>query len=89
MKNDVAKHFNSIVKVTYRTTNEAAIISVCERAFRIEMVLVRQDTFSSVRTHSCLLQRPRVTENRVIIMIITIITTTSFYPCDVLMLVLI
>lgn len=89
MKNDVAKHFNSIVKVTYRTTNEAAIISVCERAFRIEMVLARQDTFSSVRTHSCLLQRPRVTENRVIIMIITIITTTSFYPCDVLMLVLI
>ena len=73
MKNDAAKHFNTIIKVTYRTTTEAAIISVCERAFRIEMVLVRQDTFSSVRTHSCLLERPRVTENRVIIILIIII----------------
>jgi len=46
------------------------------------MVLVMQDTISSVITHSCLFERPRVTANRVIIIIIT-----SFYLCDVLMLV--
>jgi len=61
MRKDVAKHFNTIIKVTLITTNETAIISVCERAFRIQTVLVMQDTVSSVITHRCLLHTPRFT----------------------------
>jgi len=33
MKKDVAKHFNTVIKVAYRTITEAAIISVCETGF--------------------------------------------------------
>jgi len=51
------------------------------------MVLVKQDIVSSVITHSCLFEIPRVTANRAIVIIIIIIIITSFYLCDVLMLV--
>jgi len=37
MKKDVAKHFNTVIKVEYRTTTEAAIMSVCERAFEFRL----------------------------------------------------